>query len=156
MSKKQPVPAPATDEWGIYDPSKAGMQALYQRLGRPVLRASAASERRARRRAAKSDRPADGVGLAIEEAKRRAAKGNEDAGEHTERQQTQKGTARLSEFSFVCAHLFHLWLTLVPHLTRRAQLFFPRLQSARAFGRITCASRNHSRSGKSIFFPNLR
>jgi hypothetical protein len=72
MTKKQPAPAPATDEWGIYDPSKAGMQALYSRLGRPILRASEKSERRARRREGKSDRPADGVGLAIEEAKRRA------------------------------------------------------------------------------------
>ena len=72
MSKKPPVPAPATDEWGIYDPSKAGMQALYSRLGRPILRASAKSERRARRREAKIDRPSEGVGLAIEEAKRRA------------------------------------------------------------------------------------
>jgi hypothetical protein len=72
MTKKQPAPAPATDEWGIYDPSKAGMQALYSRLGRPILRASEKSERRARRREGKSDRPAEGVGLAIEEAKRRA------------------------------------------------------------------------------------
>jgi hypothetical protein len=72
MTKKPPAPAPATDEWGIYDPSKAGMQALYSRLGRPVLRASVKSERRARRREGKADRPADGVGLAIEEAKRRA------------------------------------------------------------------------------------
>jgi hypothetical protein len=74
MSKKRPLAPPAspTDEWGIYDPSKAGMQALYSRLGRPIIRASEASERRARRRGLKSDRPADGVGLAIEEAKRRA------------------------------------------------------------------------------------
>jgi hypothetical protein len=69
MTKKQPTQAPATDEWGIYDPSKAGMQALYSRLGRPVLRASAKSTRR---REAKIDHPADGVGLAIAEARRRA------------------------------------------------------------------------------------
>jgi hypothetical protein len=69
MTKKPPAPAPATDEWGIYDPSKAGMQALYSRLGRPVLRASAKSTRR---REAKIDHPADGVGLAIAEARRRA------------------------------------------------------------------------------------
>ena len=53
MPKKRPLAPPAspTDEWGIYDPAKAGMQALYSRLGRPILRASAASERRERRRA---------------------------------------------------------------------------------------------------------
>jgi hypothetical protein len=73
MSKKRPLaPASPTDEWGIYDPAKAGMQALYSRLGRPIIRASEASERRARRRGLKVDRPADGVGMAIEEAKRRA------------------------------------------------------------------------------------
>jgi hypothetical protein len=73
MSKKRPLaPASPTDEWGIYDPAKAGMQALYSRLGRPIIRASEASERRARRRGLKMDRPADGVGMAIEEAKRRA------------------------------------------------------------------------------------
>lgn len=73
MSKKRPPdPAAPTDEWGIYDPAKAGMQALYSRLGRPIIRTSEASERRARRRGLKMDRPADGVGMAIEEAKRRA------------------------------------------------------------------------------------
>jgi hypothetical protein len=73
MTKKRPlVPASPTDEWGIYDPAKAGMQALYSRLGRPIIRASEASERRARRRGLKMERPADGVGMAIEEAKRRA------------------------------------------------------------------------------------
>jgi translation initiation factor IF-2 len=74
MSKKRPLAPPAspTDEWGIYDPAKAGMQALYSRLGRPILRASAASERRQRRRAFRPERPADGVGLALQEAKRRA------------------------------------------------------------------------------------
>ena len=52
MAKKRPLAPPAspTDEWGIYDPAKAGMQALYSRLGRPILRASAASERRERKR----------------------------------------------------------------------------------------------------------
>ena len=74
MSKKRPLAPPAspTDEWGIYDPAKAGMQALYSRLGRPILRASAASERRSRKRGVRPDRPADGVGLAIKEARRRA------------------------------------------------------------------------------------
>jgi hypothetical protein len=73
MAKKRIVEsAPATDEWGIYDPAKAGMQALFSRLGRPILRASAASTRRERRRASHPERTADGVGLAIEEAKRRA------------------------------------------------------------------------------------
>ena len=74
MSKKRPLAPPAspTDEWGIYDPAKAGMQALYSRLGRPILRASDASQRRDRRRANRPERSADGVGLAIQEAKRRA------------------------------------------------------------------------------------
>jgi hypothetical protein len=74
MSKKRPLAPPAspTDEWGIYDPSKAGMQALFSRLGRPILRAGAASERRERKRASRPDRPAEGVGMAIQEARRRA------------------------------------------------------------------------------------
>ena len=74
MSKKRPLAPPAspTDEWGIYDPAKAGMQALYSRLGRPVIRASEASQRRERRRASRPERPADGVGLALQEARRRA------------------------------------------------------------------------------------
>ena len=74
MAKKRPLAPPAspTDEWGIYDPAKAGMQALYSRLGRPILRASAASERRERKRASRPERPPDGVGMAIQEAKRRA------------------------------------------------------------------------------------
>ena len=63
---------PLTDEWGIYDPAKAGMQALYARLGRPVLRASPKSVRQERRRGFRPERPADGVGLAIEEAMIRA------------------------------------------------------------------------------------
>ena len=74
MAKKRllaPPPSP-TDEWGIYDPAKAGMQALYTRLGRPVIRASAASTRRERKRAGRPDRSADGVGMAIQEARRRA------------------------------------------------------------------------------------
>ena len=59
MAKKRPLAPPAspTDEWGIYDPAKAGMQALYSRLGRPILRASAASERRERRRAFRPSGP---------------------------------------------------------------------------------------------------
>lgn len=74
MSKKRPLAPPASpnDEWGIYNPAKAGMQALSSRLGRPIIRSSEASERRARRRGVKMERPADGVGMAIEEAKRRA------------------------------------------------------------------------------------
>jgi hypothetical protein len=61
-----------TDEWGIYDPAKAGMQALYARLGRPILSASPASTRRERRRGQRPERSREGVGLAIEEARRRA------------------------------------------------------------------------------------
>lgn len=61
-----------TDEWGIYDPAKAGMPALFKRLGRPVLRASAASARRERRRAQHPERTTEGVGLAIAEARKRA------------------------------------------------------------------------------------
>lgn len=73
MAKKRIAESAApTDEWGIYDPAKAGMQALYSRLGRPIIRASAASTRRERRRGSHPERTADGVGLAIEEAKRRA------------------------------------------------------------------------------------
>ncbi|HUU32525.1 MAG TPA: hypothetical protein VMW48_00615 [Vicinamibacterales bacterium] len=64
--------APITDEWGIYDPAKAGMQALYAKLGRPVLRASEKSTRQARRRGFRPERPNDGVGLAIQEAMIRA------------------------------------------------------------------------------------
>lgn len=63
---------PITNEWGIYDPAKAGMQALYAKLGRPVLRASSKKSRQERRRAFRVERPNDGVGLAIEEAMRRA------------------------------------------------------------------------------------
>jgi hypothetical protein len=74
MPKRPPSPerVPLTDEWGIYDPAKAGMQALYARLGRPVLRASSKSVRQERRRGFRPERPSDGVGLAIEEAMRRA------------------------------------------------------------------------------------
>lgn len=61
-----------TDEWGIYDPAKAGMQALYARLGRPILSAAPTNARRERRRAARPERSSDGVGLAIQEARRRA------------------------------------------------------------------------------------
>ncbi|MEZ5291459.1 MAG: hypothetical protein R2745_10270 [Vicinamibacterales bacterium] len=79
MSPKRPPsnerPAPdawqITDEWGIYDPAKAGMQALYARLGKPVLRDST-PPRKHRRRAARPERPAEGVGEALNEARRRA------------------------------------------------------------------------------------
>lgn len=64
---------PITNEWGIYDPAKAGMQALYAKLGRPVLRASSKKARQERRRAFRVERPNDGVGLAIEEAMQRAS-----------------------------------------------------------------------------------
>lgn len=59
-----------TDEWGIYDPAKAGMQALFARLGRPVLRGSSQKLRQERRRSFRPERErsADGVGLAIKEA----------------------------------------------------------------------------------------
>ena len=59
-----------TDEWGIYDPAKAGMQALFARLGRPVLRGSNQKIRQERRRSFRPERErsADGVGLAIKEA----------------------------------------------------------------------------------------
>ena len=80
MPKRPPsnerVPSPdrgsLTDEWGIYDPAKAGMQALYARLGRPVLRESAKKARLERRRGFRPERPNDGVGLAIQEAMLRA------------------------------------------------------------------------------------
>lgn len=74
MSSKRPVPepAPAIDEWGIYDPAKAGMQALYARLGKPVIRASSKSLRQQRRQGLRPERTNEGVGLAIEEAMRRA------------------------------------------------------------------------------------
>jgi hypothetical protein len=74
MSTKRPpskTSAP-TDEWGIYDPAKAGMPALFARLGRPILRAAPTNSRRERRRAQRPERPAEGVGLAIAEARRRA------------------------------------------------------------------------------------
>ncbi|MEP7116457.1 MAG: hypothetical protein ABI880_02675 [Acidobacteriota bacterium] len=74
MPKRTPStdPVPPTDEWGIYDPAKAGMQALYARLGRPVIRASAKKQRQERRRGFREERTNDGVGLAIQEAMRRA------------------------------------------------------------------------------------
>jgi hypothetical protein len=61
-----------TDEWGIYDPEKAGIPALFARLGRPILRAAPSSSRRERRRAQRPERSAEGVGLALAEARRRA------------------------------------------------------------------------------------
>ncbi len=74
---KRPTPTERdaiTDEWGIYDPAKAGMQALYAKLGRPILRASAKSVRQERRRGYRPERSGDGVGLAIQEAMDRADK----------------------------------------------------------------------------------
>jgi hypothetical protein len=61
-----------TDEWGMADPAKAGMPALFKRLGHPVLHAAQSTPRRERRRALRPERPPDGVGLAIAEARRRA------------------------------------------------------------------------------------
>ncbi len=81
MSPKRPTPLkpPAaaddwkiTDEWGIYDPEKAGIPALFRRLGRPVLRAAPSTSRKERRRAQRPERSEEGVGLALAEAKRRA------------------------------------------------------------------------------------
>lgn len=77
--KKQPQRlAPAddpwsiTDEWGMYDPQKAGIPALFARLGRPVLTAAPATSKKERRRALRPERTAEGVGLAIAEAQQRA------------------------------------------------------------------------------------
>lgn len=87
MSPKRPTPLkpPAaaddwkiTDEWGIYDPEKAGIPALFRRLGRPVLRAAPSSSRKERRRAHRPERSEEGVGLALAEAKRRAGYVEED------------------------------------------------------------------------------
>lgn len=61
-----------TDEWGIYDPEKAGIPALFARLGRPILRAAPTSSRKERRRALRPERSGEGVGLALAEARRRA------------------------------------------------------------------------------------
>ena len=81
MPPKRPTPLnpPATaddwkitDEWGIYDPEKAGIPALFRRLGRPVLRAAPSTSRKERRRAHRPERSDEGVGLALAEAKRRA------------------------------------------------------------------------------------
>jgi len=68
-----------TDEWGIYDPAKAGMPALFARLGRPILRAAPTNSRKERRRALRPERSAEGVGLAIAEARRRAGLDDRDA-----------------------------------------------------------------------------
>jgi hypothetical protein len=62
-----------TDEWGIYDPAKAGMPALFARLGRPILRAAPTSARKERRRALRPERSSEGVGLAIAEVLKRVA-----------------------------------------------------------------------------------
>ncbi len=74
MSSKRPAAkaTATTDEWGIYDPAKAGMPALFARLGRPILRAAPTNARKERRRAQRPERPSEGVGLAIAEARRRA------------------------------------------------------------------------------------
>ena len=61
-----------TDEWGIYDPEKAGIPALFARLGRPILRAAPTNARKERRRALRPERSSEGVGLALAEARRRA------------------------------------------------------------------------------------
>ncbi len=71
MPKRLPTErVPPTDEWGIYDPAKAGMQALFARLGRPVLRGSGKKIRQERRHTFRPERErsAEGVGLAIKEA----------------------------------------------------------------------------------------
>ena len=74
MSTKRPTQKTSapTDEWGIYDPAKAGMPALFARLGRPILRAAPTNARRERRRALRPERSAEGVCLAIAEARKRA------------------------------------------------------------------------------------
>lgn len=92
MSSKRPSPkAPSTssewsitDEWGIYDPAKAGMPALFARLGRPILQAAASNPRKERRRAQRPERSSEGVGMAIAEARRRAgiALDGDDSVEH--------------------------------------------------------------------------
>jgi hypothetical protein len=61
-----------TDEWGIYDPEKAGIPALFARLGRPILRAAPTSSRQERRRAPRPARSTEGIGPALAEARRRA------------------------------------------------------------------------------------
>ena len=71
MPKRLPTErVPPTDEWGIYDPAKAGMEALFARLGRPVLRGSGKKIRQERRHTFRPERErsAEGVGLAIKEA----------------------------------------------------------------------------------------
>lgn len=71
MPKRLPTErVPLTDEWGIYDPAKAGMEALFARLGRPVLRGSGKKIRQERRHTFRPERErsAEGVGLAIKEA----------------------------------------------------------------------------------------
>jgi hypothetical protein len=69
-----------TDEWGIYDPEKAGIPALFARLGRPILRAAPTSSRKERRRALRPERSSEGVGLALAEARRRAGYDAPEAG----------------------------------------------------------------------------
>ncbi|MEZ5419419.1 MAG: hypothetical protein R2708_19050 [Vicinamibacterales bacterium] len=81
MSPKRPASAKPpstsddwkiTDEWGIYDPEKAGIPALFKRLGRPVLRAAPSSARRERRRALRPQRSAEGVAVVLDEVRKRA------------------------------------------------------------------------------------
>lgn len=69
-----------TDEWGIYDPEKAGIPALFARLGRPILRAAPTTSRKERRRALRPERSTEGVGLALAEARRRAGYDTPDDG----------------------------------------------------------------------------
>jgi hypothetical protein len=70
-----PKPAPM-NEWGVYDPSVAGIAALFARLYPANAPTEPISRRRARRSAAARKKPADtnGVGLAIAEAIARAEK----------------------------------------------------------------------------------
>jgi hypothetical protein len=68
MPSKRPITP--SDEWGIADPAKAGMPALYARLGRPAVRAPAARLRG--ERTPRRERARDGIGLAMAEAMRLA------------------------------------------------------------------------------------
>ena len=64
------------DEWGMYDPAKAGLEALFLKLGlspEPARDAARSGRRgKARRRERPSDAEAEGVCSAIAEARRRA------------------------------------------------------------------------------------
>lgn len=72
-----------TDEWGLYDPEKAGIPALFARLGRPMLRAAPTSSSKERRRALRPAPSTEGIGPALAEARRRAGcEAPEDGLEH--------------------------------------------------------------------------